>query len=447
LTPHRPNILYIHTHDAGRYVQPFGFSIPTPNIQKLAEQGVFFRKAFSTAPQCSPSRAGLLTGQSPHSCGQLGLVNRGFELRDRKKHLAHTLKAAGYYTALIGCHHVVRDPKTCGYDLFIDTDARGYPLANVDTAVAAEACVFLSKKPKEPFFLSVGFGNPHRDYPELSDDAAGRYNQPPLPLPDTPETRKDMQAYKAAVKLFDTSLGAVINALDAFGYKDNTIVICTTDHGIGFCKMKCNLTDHGIGVMLIIRGPGPFLGGKVNDSLISQIDIYPTICELAAIQKPGWLQGKSIMPIIRGETDRTNQHIFAELTYHCSYQPMRAVRTERYKYIKRFYDYPHPMPCNVDNSITKDFMIKHNWHKQHLQKEELYDLITDPVESCNRAADPALADVLNDMRNRLETWMQQTQDPLLKGPIPLPDNAYASNPDDISPVDIWKRQPRPEGYA
>src|SRR5579884_4288160 len=104
----RPNILYMHSHDTGRYVQPYGYAIPTPNIQRLAEEGVLFRRAFCTAPTCSPSRASLLTGQYAHCCGMLGLVNRGFELAHPERHLAHTLRAAGYRTILMGVQHVVR---------------------------------------------------------------------------------------------------------------------------------------------------------------------------------------------------------------------------------------------------------------------------------------------------------------------------------------------------
>ena len=91
----RPNILYIHSHDTGRYVQPYGHAIPTPHIQRLAEEGVLFRKAFCAAPTCSPSRASLLTGQCPHSNGMLGLAHRGFSMTDYKRHVAHTLRAAG----------------------------------------------------------------------------------------------------------------------------------------------------------------------------------------------------------------------------------------------------------------------------------------------------------------------------------------------------------------
>ena len=88
----KPNILYIHSHDSGRYLQPYGYDIPTPNLQRLAEQGVLFRRAYCAAPTCSPSRAALLTGQSPHNAGMLGLANRHFILSDFRQHIIHTLR-------------------------------------------------------------------------------------------------------------------------------------------------------------------------------------------------------------------------------------------------------------------------------------------------------------------------------------------------------------------
>ena len=94
----RPNILYIHGHDTGRYVQPYGHAVATPNIQKLAEEGVLFRKAFCAAPTCSPSRSALLTGQAPHNAGMVGLVNRGYDLSDHSQHIVTTLRHAGYHT-------------------------------------------------------------------------------------------------------------------------------------------------------------------------------------------------------------------------------------------------------------------------------------------------------------------------------------------------------------
>src|SRR5687767_2261843 len=119
----RPNILYIHSHDTGRYVQPYDYAVATPNVQRLAEQGLLFRQAFCAAPTCSPSRASLLTGQCAHSSGMLGLAHRGFALRDYGQHLVRTLRAAGYYTALAGMQHEAKDPATIGYDQILITQS------------------------------------------------------------------------------------------------------------------------------------------------------------------------------------------------------------------------------------------------------------------------------------------------------------------------------------
>ena len=113
----KPNIVYIHSHDTGRYVQPYGYQVPTPNIQRLAEEGLLLRQAFCAAPTCSPSRAALLTGQSPHSAGMTGLVNRGFGLNDYSQHLLHTLRQAGYFSVLAGLQHIHRDANQIGFDL------------------------------------------------------------------------------------------------------------------------------------------------------------------------------------------------------------------------------------------------------------------------------------------------------------------------------------------
>src|SRR4051812_3717467 len=114
-----PNIVYIHSHDSGRYLQPYGHAVPTPHLQRLASQGVLFRQAFSGAPTCSPSRAVLLTGQYAHQCGMLGLAHRGFALNDYKKHLVHALRSAGYQSVLAGIQHVAAKPETIGYDVLL----------------------------------------------------------------------------------------------------------------------------------------------------------------------------------------------------------------------------------------------------------------------------------------------------------------------------------------
>ena len=430
----KPNIIYIHSHDTGRYVQPYGHAIPTPNIQQLAEDGVLFRQAFCANPTCSPSRAALLTGQWAHSCGMGGLANRGWSVPVPEHLIGHTLQAAGYETILAGFQHVVQEANTAGYTRILSQESQ--------KPAEERAVDFLSETHDSPFFLDVGFGETHRrgegfdPQPDGEPKTDPRYVTPPAPFPDTPTTRRDMAAYIDAARTLDQKMGTVFDALDEHGLADNTLVICTTDHGLAFPNMKCHPTDHGIGVMLIMRGPGGFDSGKVVDGLVSQIDLFPTICELADIERPAWLQGTSITPLIRGETDEIHEAIFAEVNYHCCYEPQRAVRTKRWKYIRRFDDATTLAMPNCDNSISKTFMREHGWDEQPVASDRLYDLVFDPHETNNLAADPNYQAVLHEMRSRLERWMTDTDDPLLAGPIMMPpETAVINDPSDISPGD------------
>jgi arylsulfatase A-like enzyme len=430
----RPNILYLHSHDTGRYCQPMGHAIPTPNLQRLAEQGVLFRQCFCVYPSCSASRSALLTGMIPHNNGMNGLAHRGWSLHDYRQHIVHTLRDAGYASHLCGVQHVARGAEKIGYDDVIMT---GGPAAQV----APHAVTFLTSQPQEPFFLSVGFSDTHREYSEPGPAEDERYALPPAPMPDTPQTRRDMAAYKASARELDDGFGAVLDALDEAGLADNTLVICTTDHGIAFPYMKCNLTDHGCGVFLIVRGPGGFTGGKVSDAMVTHMDIFPTLCELLEIEPPDWLQGASLLPLVRGEAEEIHDAIFLEVTYHAAYEPMRAVRTKRWKYIRRFGQRRHKIiPPNCDDSPSKSLWLEHGWRVYPVADEQLYDLVFDPNEGGSVAHDPRHSAVLDEMRERLDRWMRQTDDPLLKGDVPAPPGAKVNDPDGLSP-----REPVMEG--
>ena len=148
-----------------------------------------------------------------------------------------------------------KPPPQIGYDRILDGERS-------PEKVVSRTVDFLEHAPPQPFFLDVGFFVTHREFPEPGPDEDPRYCLPPAPMPDTPENRYDMAAYKASASILDNSIGAVLDVLDENGLAENTLVICTTDHGLAFPGMKCNLTDHGIGVMLIMRGPGGFTRRK-----------------------------------------------------------------------------------------------------------------------------------------------------------------------------------------
>ena len=422
----RPNIVYIHSHDSGRYLSPYGQSVPTSNLQRLAQEGIVFRKAFSAAPTCSPSRAALLTGLYSHSNGMLGLAHRGFSLNDYQQHIVHTLKPAGYTSVLAGLQHVAKVPETIGYDKVLphkDTSA---------VHVAPAAVGFLDSRPTSPFFLDIGFFETHREYPEATPEDKADYSPLPRPIPDTEATRGDFARYRASARIMDEGVGKVLEAIDRNGFGENTLIISTTDHGISFPRMKCNLTDDGWGVSLIMRGP-KLPRAAVCDTLISQIDLFPTICDYIGVDHPAWLQGKSFLPVLAGQATEIREEVFAEVNYHASYEPKRAVRTARWKYIRRFGDRRTPVLPNCDDSPSKELWLQAGWGSQVLDTESLYDLLFDPTEHANLINDPGHAQVAQEMRDRLHRWMVSTNDPLLRGPVAAPPGAVANDPNGISP--------------
>ncbi len=415
---------------------PHGHAVETPNLQRFAESGVLFRRAFCAAPTCSPSRAALLTGQAAHSAGMTGLAHRGWSLNNYDQHLANVLKRTGYHTAQAGIQHVAKEASTVGYSEVLDTESRR--AEHIAPAAAQWLASYASQHDGDaPFYLEAGFFETHREFPEPSAAEDARYILPPAPLPDTPAVRRDMAAYHAMARQLDDGIGLILHALGEAGLAENTIVLITTDHGLAFPGMKCSLTDHGIGVMLMLRGPG-LEAGQVVDGMVSQIDVLPTLCELVGVARPAWAQGQSTMPLLRGEAEEINDAIFAEVTYHAAYEPKRAVRTQRWKYIRRWpnldgSERDGPVLPNCDDSPSKQLWLDHGWRQRKPDTEQLYDLVFDPNESNNLAVDSDYAEVLADLRARLEAWMRETDDPLLAGRVPAPEGARVNDADGSSP--------------
>jgi N-sulfoglucosamine sulfohydrolase len=427
----RPNILYLHSHDTGRFIQPYGFQVPTPNIQALADQGVLFRQAFCAAPTCSASRACLLTGQYGHANGMLGLAHRGWSLNDYSHHIVHALHAVGYRSTLIGEQHISKEPDVIGYD-----EVMKIPTTKVES-VAPLAIEVLKRAHDRPFFLSVGFFETHREFLGPGSIRDAHFSQPPAGLPDHPDVRQDIAGFKASARSLDHGVGMVLNQLEASGLDEDTLVIFTTDHGMPFPGAKATLYDRGIGVMLILRGPRPFSGGHVNDRLVSHLDLFPTICEWLELERPDWLQGVSLLPMLRGVVPSVRDEVHAGSTWHAAYEPQRCVRTERHKYIRRWGDRRTPVLPNADDGPSKELLLANGWAEREIPAEQLYDLLFDPNEANNLVNEPAMADVLADLRGRMERWQEETGDPLLLADhidppagveINLPDQRSASDP-------------------
>ena len=250
-----PNILFLHGHNSGRFIQPYGHGVPTPNLMWLARQGVLFRQAFAAAPSCSPSRASFLTGRHPHCCGML------------------------------------------------------------------DYCV------------------------------------PPRPFSDTAALREMTAGYKRSAREMDDCFGVILETLAETGLDRKTYVFAFTDHGLQWPLHIANVGEHGNAAFLIARGPEHFTGGGVLDAMISLMDLFPTVCDLAGLEQPSWLQGQSLLSLTSGEVSALHDKLFFEQTYHAAYEPMRAVRTERHIYIKRFDDRDQLVLPNTDQTPAKGDLL------------------------------------------------------------------------------------------
>ena len=169
---------------------------------------------------------------------------------------------------------------------------------------------------------------------------------------------------------------------------------------------------------------------------VTQLDLYPTICDVVGLEHPSWLEGKSLLPLVSGDVTQIHDEIFAEVTYHAAYEPQRAVRTTRYKYMRRYDDqHPGKVLANLDDSLTKDILLEAGWGDVDPPREALFDLWLDPSEGTNRIDDPTLSEVVEDLQRRLQDWMVQTGDPLLNGPVPPAEGTVVNTVDQVSASD------------
>ena len=446
------NILYIHTHDSGRVLGPYGYAVPTPNLEAFAKQAAVFRNCYCAGPTCSPSRAAMLSGTYPHQNGMLGLAQRGFSM-DYEKHLVRFLNRNGYRTVLDGIQHEAgwyldtkQGAETIGYQEEISCLSDGYrqeDLTEWDKKNADRAAEWIGNYDgKKPFFLSYGMYATHRRFPDVIDrDINEDFVLPPGPIPDSRETRKDFARYMTSAKSADLCVGRVLDALKEKGLMEETVILVTTDHGLAEPFCKCTLFDSGIGVALLIRAPGKLANGHVIDGLVSHLDVFPTLCDLLGIEKPGYLEGVSAVPMLDDPEAKIRDEIFAEVNFHTSYEPIRCIRTERYKYI-RYYDasYLRINQSNIDESLTKDYFNERGLKEQHKYEEALYDRVFEGGERRNLAGLPEFGTVEKALAARLDRHLRETDDPIRNGGISvLPEwkvnrkeclTASSKNPED-----------------
>ncbi len=197
----------------------------------------------------------------------------------------------------------------------------------------------------------------------------------------------------------------------------------------------CNLTDHGIGVYLLASGPGLFSGSKSSDAMVSLMDLVPTVYALVGLPIPDRVQGRSLLPLVYGEVQQIHDMLFAEINFHATYEPIRCVRTERFKYIRRYDERTTLVLPNVDDSPSKEFLLSHGWSEQPREQTMFFDLFLDPQETNNIVDHAENAAIQAELDEYLISWMQGTEDPLLSGSVGAPSGVQVNDPDGASPED------------
>ena len=468
--PPRPNILFAISDDQSwRHVSALGAAeLSTPAFDRVAREGILFENAYCAAPSCAPSRAAILTGQDIWRLEEGGLL---FGALPRKFPIfTQALAEAGYRVA-----HTAK-----GYDPANKTDPRywNHPLLEeydsirtpevpgfLDVDYAANFGAFLedraaSEDPDQPFFFWYGGKEPHREYDEGAGRRAGKdLSRIEVPgfLPDDSITRSDLADYYYEIEHFDTHLGRMLDALEAAGELDNTLVIVTSDNGMPFPYAKTTLYEHGIHMPLAVRWGDRVAGGRRVADFVNFIDFAPTFLELAGAPTPAAATGRSLTDLLYGggsgfvgqpERHRVvtgwERHTWCRpggLTY-----PSRQIREDNWTYIVNYepdrwpggdpdYDSPHQgIFGDIDAGSLREWMIANRdapavtphfarcFGKR--PRHELYDLARDPDQLRNLADDPSYRAERDHLAAALDDYLRRTGDPRVDGHDPWVDYPY-----------------------
>ncbi|MGF1585979.1 MAG: sulfatase [Bacteroidales bacterium] len=429
--PVKPNIILfiaddMNWDDAGAYGNPH---IRTPNLDRMAANGIKFTNAFLTISSCSPSRASIITGMYPH---QTDAEQLHWTIPADKITFVEKLRDAGYWTAQAGKWHMGnaimdRFDFLASEKAFMDASKdREIPdLLSDDNSGAHLWISTLQHRPDDrPFFLWFAAIDPHRPYeeniispPHDPDDVI----IPPY-MPDTPDVRKDFALYYDEVTRMDDYIGQVMDELEKQGVLDNTVVLFISDNGRPFPRDKTTMYDGGIKTPFILQWPEVVKPGTVSSSLVSAVDIAPTFLRLAGIEPGDNFIGEDFSPILTVPEKEIRDNIFAQAHWHDHERMYRAVRDKKYKYIRNFYpDLPNTPPADALKSYTFAEMLrlkeasKLNQAQMNVfisptPEEELYDTENDPFELDNLATDPEYGGILEKMQKVMKAFMDETND-------------------------------------
>ena len=434
------NILLVIADDLGKNLRVYNEpSLSTPNIDRLAVEGTVFDYAFASTASCSGSRSTIYTGLHTHQNGQYGLL-RGYQLLHYFTTFPHIntlpkiFNEIGYLTGIIGKIHVGAD---FVYPWTVNKDREARDVAWIRDQM--DGFITKAKNDKKPFHLTIGLTDPHRDMTrggfgndqDYRDVKKTTYDPKDVIVPsfltDVPEVRQELSEYYTSINRLDQGIGMFLDILEKQGVEDDTMVVFLSDNGPPFVNSKATLYDAGVRLPMIIRCPGKTPGTR-NGNLISYLDLLPTFLDWAGHnERKGTRRGRSFLSILDSEEVHPEwDGVFGSHTFHetVSYYPTRFLRTRRWKYHRNIawkLDFPFagdlygalswegirnmPGPIKIGERPLKDYIQR--------PPELLFDMENDANEVHNLADKPEYAATLKELRDTLENWQRETEDPWL----------------------------------
>ncbi|MBK1855048.1 sulfatase [Verrucomicrobiaceae bacterium 5K15] len=460
----KPNIILITADDLNyNSVGAYGCKVSkiTPNIDRLAAEGMKFNHAHVNIAVCQPSRQSVMTGCYPHRNGA-----KGFQpINEEIPTLQEYLKSSGYVNGILGKEvHLKPKHKYC-WDYYI-TESQLSSGAGIGRSPEkyysfANAFISMAKRQGKPFFLMANIHDPHRPFAGSEQEKKSwganlpkvtrwiREDEISVPqfLPDLPEIRKEIAQYFTSVHRGDQSVGAVMSALEESGLAENTMVMFISDNGMATPFAKANCYLNSTKTPWIVKWPGHVTPGSVDsEHVISGIDYMPTVLDAIGLKSAAGMDGTSFLPVLHGKKQTTRKYAFTQFheTYSRSQYPMRAVQGRRYGYLINFWA-NRTGAMRMDSTSGLAFRSMQQAGKsdpaiaarvalfEHRVLEEFYDFEKDPDALHNLIADPEYKDQISEMRSELKAQMAKTHDPALQ--------AFVDR-DTPSAVDAFMKQQR-----
>lgn len=431
----RPNIVFLLSDDHSYpFVGCYGdTNVRTPTLDGFAAEGMKFHRFFTTAPQCVPSRASLMTGRSPVAAR---ITRFSSPLPRDEITLPEVLrKEAGYFTGVCGRAYHLDGPageraSASGHVLdanHLRTFKERMDFVDVSPAprVSERVIEFLKLRPADkPFFLWVNFSDPHHPWDAKSDEPDPASLKIPAHWPDTPQMRRQLATYCGEVNRLDRQVRQILDVLAQQGLAENTLVVFAGDNGLAFPHGKGSLYDPGLNVPFIVRWPGVVKPNTESRALLSGEDLAPTLLAAAGVAAPARMTGVSFLPLLRGDTRPPRKHIFGERGPHGSapvtvnmrsggFDLSRAVRSDRYKFIYNCTPWIPYSPVDssgepgwremvaANSAGTLAPELKRTYFTTPREVYELYDLQADPSELNNLSGKPEVAAAERELRAAL----------------------------------------------